>query len=250
MANILKQHEPYTIKILQFFTYLKKFFKLEEIIDAIIVEFNEELLFNFNLRIFDTREIISIYFSLIFFIKIKLNISNNEEWLKLRLTHFSIKEYLVSDRVKENIKRNIIEIYARKTIAQVCLVYMVQIAEIPVAISKMKKDYPFIEYAAKFWMIHANHALIYPKVENKVCEIFFKQRTVYNFSILVFNADILNFSSYRASPLYYASLNGCNAIIRLLLEHDADVNAQGGTYRNALQAASIKGHQNTVQMLL
>ena len=35
-----------------------------------------------------------------------------------------------------------------------------------------------------------------------------------------------------------------------LLEHGADVNAQGGPYGNALQAACSKGHDNIVQILL
>jgi hypothetical protein len=37
---------------------------------------------------------------------------------------------------------------------------------------------------------------------------------------------------------------------RLLLDNKADVNAQGGYYGNALQAASIRGHEKVVQILL
>ena len=36
----------------------------------------------------------------------------------------------------------------------------------------------------------------------------------------------------------------------MLLDRGADVNAQGGHYGNALQAASIGGHEKVVQMLL
>jgi hypothetical protein len=38
--------------------------------------------------------------------------------------------------------------------------------------------------------------------------------------------------------------------VQLLLEHKVDVNAQGGFYGNALQAASAGDHQGIVQMLL
>ena len=34
-----------------------------------------------------------------------------------------------------------------------------------------------------------------------------------------------------------------------LLDNDAEVNAQGGKYGNALQAASDKGHEEVVQLL-
>jgi len=36
----------------------------------------------------------------------------------------------------------------------------------------------------------------------------------------------------------------------LLLDKGADVNAQGGIYGNALQAASERRHENAVQLLL
>ncbi|KAF2752639.1 hypothetical protein EJ05DRAFT_430419, partial [Pseudovirgaria hyperparasitica] len=39
-------------------------------------------------------------------------------------------------------------------------------------------------------------------------------------------------------------------IVELLLDSGADVNAQGGRYGNALQAASCRGHEHTVKLLL
>jgi hypothetical protein len=39
-------------------------------------------------------------------------------------------------------------------------------------------------------------------------------------------------------------------VVRLLLEAKADVNAQGGEYGNALQAASFWGHEKVVRQLL
>jgi ankyrin repeat protein len=37
--------------------------------------------------------------------------------------------------------------------------------------------------------------------------------------------------------------------VRLLLDKGADVNAQGGEYGNALQAASLEGHEAVVKLL-
>jgi ankyrin repeat protein len=39
-------------------------------------------------------------------------------------------------------------------------------------------------------------------------------------------------------------------VVRLLLEKGADVNAQGGHYGNALQAASVKSNEAVVRLLL
>jgi ankyrin repeat protein len=52
------------------------------------------------------------------------------------------------------------------------------------------------------------------------------------------------------NALQAASSGGHEAIVKLLLEKGADVNAQGGDYGNALQAASSEGHEAIVKLLL
>ncbi|KAF1922336.1 uncharacterized protein M421DRAFT_78698, partial [Didymella exigua CBS 183.55] len=44
-----------------------------------------------------------------------------------------------------------------------------------------------------------------------------------------------------ATLMYYAALYSLNMTTRLLLDKGAEVNAQGGGYGNALQAASSRG---------
>ncbi|THV86574.1 hypothetical protein D6D29_01432 [Aureobasidium pullulans] len=50
--------------------------------------------------------------------------------------------------------------------------------------------------------------------------------------------------------LQKASQKGFDAIVRILIDMGAYINAQGGRYGNALQAASFAGHDKLVQMLL
>ncbi|KAH3209433.1 hypothetical protein KXV77_007335 [Aspergillus fumigatus] len=54
----------------------------------------------------------------------------------------------------------------------------------------------------------------------------------------------------RGSRLYYACFDGLVAPARELIGKGVDVNAQGGLYGNALQAASYKGYQDIVKLLL
>jgi ankyrin repeat protein len=51
-------------------------------------------------------------------------------------------------------------------------------------------------------------------------------------------------------PLQVASYCGHEAVVRLLLEKGAEVNAKGGPYGTALQAASYSGHEAVVRLLL
>jgi ankyrin repeat protein len=43
---------------------------------------------------------------------------------------------------------------------------------------------------------------------------------------------------------------GYEAVVKMLLDKGADVNAQGGHYGNALQVASARGHKAVVKMLV
>ncbi|KAK7906364.1 hypothetical protein PG985_016370 [Apiospora marii] len=52
------------------------------------------------------------------------------------------------------------------------------------------------------------------------------------------------------NALQAASVRGSQEVVRLLLEKGADVHAQGGKYGNALQAASLRGSQEVVRLLL
>jgi ankyrin repeat protein len=54
----------------------------------------------------------------------------------------------------------------------------------------------------------------------------------------------------RATPLCYTSLFSFSRMAKLLLTRGTDVSAQGGYYGNALYAASLRGHEQVVKLLL
>ncbi|KAK6428383.1 hypothetical protein LTR95_015472 [Oleoguttula sp. CCFEE 5521] len=68
--------------------------------------------------------------------------------------------------------------------------------------------------------------------------------------LLDHQADINAQGGYFGNALRAASSGGHTEIVQLLLNHQADVNAQGGHYGDALQAASSGGHTEIIQLLL
>ncbi|CAL8575827.1 hypothetical protein XPA_001728 [Xanthoria parietina] len=63
-------------------------------------------------------------------------------------------------------------------------------------------------------------------------------------------ADVNAQGGSYTNALQAASAGGHDQVVQMLLDNGADVNAQGGSYTNALQAASAGGHDQVVQMLL
>ncbi|KAK4170565.1 hypothetical protein QBC36DRAFT_341629, partial [Triangularia setosa] len=101
-------------------------------------------------------------------------------------------------------------------------------------------------------MEHAKPAETCDGVAKSIMD-FFQSPTTYKVWGILFDPENpwdKNPTPGRASPLHFASLKGLSLAVQSLLEKGAEVNAQGGEYGNALQAASAGGHQDIVKLLL
>ncbi|KAL9123930.1 MAG: hypothetical protein Q9175_008281, partial [Cornicularia normoerica] len=63
-------------------------------------------------------------------------------------------------------------------------------------------------------------------------------------------ADVNAQGGYYGNALQAASFDGHDKLVQMLLDRGANVNAQGGRFGNALQAASWNDQGKIVQMLL
>ncbi|KAK5289444.1 hypothetical protein LTR99_011252 [Exophiala xenobiotica] len=64
------------------------------------------------------------------------------------------------------------------------------------------------------------------------------------------NVDVNAKGGHYGNALQAASFWSHEKIVQILIDAKADVNAQGGHYGNALCAASFNGHDSIVQKLL
>jgi ankyrin repeat protein len=105
------------------------------------------------------------------------------------------------------------------------------------------------EYSAEFWPMHFRES----------CFSSNRDAAISRLALMVSNPNFKGFSVWseryrwhndKPSQLVVASLLGHDTVVQLLLDEDADVNAQGGYFGNALQAASGEGHKQIVEILL
>jgi ankyrin repeat protein len=231
--------------ILQWLAYSARPLQLKEIVEVIAVDIGDDPRFEPENRLPEPRDILTICSSLV-------TIAESE----LRLAHFSVKEYLVSDRVPA---RYSIGKSAHGNIAQTCLTYLLHFEGSSLLTLDNIDKFPLARYAAKYWTKHARMAKIDTDRTNLLSiELLQSNRDAYINWVRLFDLDeswidrpnMSKSSESIPSPLYYTSLEGLAEPARQLLEKGADVNVQGGRYSNALHAASVKGHDQIVQQLL
>ena len=122
---------------------------MSEITDALAVTFVDGPRFDPDERYPDPRD---------FLTRCSRLISVPKTWNRevLRLAHFSVKEYLVSDRIR-NGRASMYTIApnsANELIAQTCLAYLLQFGTVDCPEQSTIGDYPLAGYASHFWLEH------------------------------------------------------------------------------------------------
>ena len=177
---------------------------------------------------------------------------------KVMLAHFSVKEYLESDRIlQSNVSDLHLEsIKVQRFLAQSSLVYMLFYTSSNDKFSSGQdfENFPLLHYAARTWFYHSA-AQQSGEVDREIM-LLRSEEARYDW-LLVHQPDVVRDGPFRplhmqstGSALYYASFLGLEAVVNELLSTGSNVNAQGGEYCNALQAASARGYTNIVEVLI
>ena len=203
----------------------------------------------------------------------------------LQFAHYSVQEYLVSDRAP--IKFRITGIYAAGVIARISLIYLLSIDTFS---PFSRSDWPYLTYAAEYWVYHAqlceegsiprldalivqffNGPLIgnalnvsveywthYPRPVNilrlTASRLYYAAKFAFSQAckaLIESGANVLEAWLYHGTPLQAASFGGNLAIVEMLVGQGADVNAPPGhDHGTALEAAITRGHHDITQFLL
>ena len=271
-------------RILTLLCFAPRPLTVREIIDGIAVKINGSTGLNPKRRLQDANDIREICIG---FIDIDLSADHttetyHEEELTstLRIAHFSVQEYLESERIRHQkaAKFSLTSVAAHVEIAQICLIYLLEhdLSSSTLDYSLLE-EFPLAQFAAMYWHHHYQNTVNPPPELDDLVSRLFQRQDSFTTWVKLHDVDrpwdtSINFrrALYELpAPVYYASLLGLHQALHDLINSEQlesttipvlspaptssvpkKINAQGGDCGNALQAASYRGHEKVVTILL
>ena len=179
----------------------------------------------------------------------------------VQFSHFSVKEFLISDRLRMSEVGNIRDYHiplnaAHLTLARACLAVLLQFDEN--MDKKRLETFPLALYAAQYWVQHARYEDVASRVQTAMEELFNPTKPHLAAWVWIHDVDEDGVhdltqppSSPRGTALYYAALCGFSGVVNyLIITHGENVNAKSGSFGAPLHAASVLGHDEVVYSLL
>jgi hypothetical protein len=246
------------MRILQWLTFSARPLSVTEVAEVVAIDVARDLAFNRDEVLVDPLEALDICSSLV-------TITKNEEDGRLgptqqiiALAHYSVQEYLVSDRIRQGSAKqySMQEAACQSAITRGSLKYLMQLQQ-PLERETLQV-FSLATYTAEFWSSHLQKTGDEIEQASQLAmSLMAREEPAYLNWIRLHDPDRPwagpNLEKHADSipmPLYYAAVLGFGTVTRLLLDAGAEVNAQGGDYGNALQAASFRGHEAVVKLLL
>jgi ankyrin repeat protein len=183
----------------------------------------------------------------------------------VQFSHFSVKEFLTSDRLRISEVGSIHHYHiplegAHTILARACLMVLLQLDE---GIDKERlAGFPLAFYAAQYWFVHAKHEGVSWQVQDAMRRLFEPDNPYLAAWIWIHDVDddwkkpsidmvADRPSRPKATALYYAVSCGlCGLAEYLISTHGEDVNAKCGDSGSPLHAASFRGHLDAVSLLI
>jgi Ankyrin repeats (3 copies)/Ankyrin repeat len=282
LLAIDEEYRDMAIAALRWLCFSVRVMTIEELAEAAIFSANVqapseeapfEVFFDVGDRIQDPLDILGILSGLVVYIQ-PSNLERtppDSAWNPEKLTwesqvvfsHFSVKEYLVSGRLGNQVDQFIMdERCADEMLATSCLHYILYsrrfVERDDFALSPRfrpndtHKNYttpPLLYYASKFWVYHARKVAYESDLAHLIVSLFGTEKSVIKWLILHdswFDRGICK----TLTSIYLASMLDLYWPCKVLVEAGADVNIEGGNYGSPLQAAASNGNGRIVQFLL
>ena len=230
---------------------------VEELADILAIEFDAGELPRYHM---DWRpdhpeeEVLSICSSLISIVDI-------DGSRVVRFSHFSVKEYLTSERLanagKALSQYHILPHSAHAILAKASLSVLLALDDH--ADKDTMKNFPLVIYAARYWVDHAHLHGVSSRIKDAMERLFDSEKPYFVTWVWIHDIDqpfreimfAARPSPPEGTPLYYATLCDFRDLVEhLIITHPRDINARGGYHCTPLHAAIVKGNVDIVALLL
>ncbi|KAH9478134.1 hypothetical protein JR316_0008587 [Psilocybe cubensis] len=246
-------------RFLQFLSFSMKDVTLETLAEIITIEFTpeNEPAYNPNKRYFNPADILDLCGGLVVTVRDDKADNQNKDYIKL--SHFSVKEYLISSRVQSTF--HLMETTSQIKISKTLLLYLLETS----AATLNNKDldpsaFPLQSYAIQYWHSHVQCQGV--DKDNIICKLVV--RLLRYADSRKWNDDLIpgpytinmNTENAQARTIVWASSLGLVGVVEYLLNNMDNISWMEksmrvkGKYGAALQEASYMGHNLVIKTLI
>ena len=181
----------------------------------------------------------------------------------VQFSHFSVKEFLTSDRLATSTTTNICYFHAplesaHVILVQACLAVLLQLDE--KVDRKRIEDLPLAPYAARHWADHARFKNVEVQIQDRIELLFDPTKPHFASWAWVYDEgegdgrSVTSLAEHPlepwATPLYYAASLGLIWATKQLVARGQDIDVGGGLYGTPICAALRMGHLEVARFLL
>ena len=231
-------------KILQWLAFSAEPLSLEQLVEVIAIDISATPQFDVARRFEDPLDVLEICSSLV----TVYHLRHIGDVHMVRLAHFSVKEYLISDRTRSGpaAKYFLEEIPSHVALTKDCIAYLLQVNDLNTSTEELAESYPLLTYAMNQWIMHARLAEESTGFAIESIQEFFMEKEK-AFRQWPWAKGVLG--GVR-TPLHYASATGLIGTVKHLIDNGAPIDALGGKYGSPLQIAAWEGRISVVKLLL
>ena len=257
LLGIDKEKREYAYRLLQCLVVAVRPFRVQELAGVLAMRFDSGRLPHYHvdwLQEDSHGAVLSACSSLV-------SVVNVDGLSIVQFAHFSVKEFLTSDRLAEapvNLSRyHIKSLSAHTIIAQASLGVLLHLDDS--IDKKIIVDFPLSIYAAQHWVDHGRFEGVSLSIQDAIERLFDADNPSFATWCWIYDIDY-PFKEHmftphptrpEAVPLYYATLCGFRVVVEhLLATRPGDINSRGGNHTTTLQAALAKGNFEIATLLL